>query len=667
MDEKKSLDIGLDRAWNEFTSRGSVRSGRVRPEILASWQRCLKIRVDPLDGTCHHILGQGAFRQTRTRHKTLIDIAKPFMKKLYNFVAGTGLIVLLSDESSAILESIGDYDVADNASKVNLVTGAGWKEEAVGTNAIGTALRLKAPIQIAGKEHFCAKLHTWTCSAAPIFSPQGRVIGSLQMSGPSQAVHHRTLGMIVAAVEAIENQLRICEKTQELTRLNNSLDNIFQTMSDGAVITDRKGMISQINPMGKKILGTKAIGRRISSIIGNRSDIWEVVNQGRSFTNVELMVDTVSTKLHCLVSAKPIWDGKHSLNGAVIFFNPINKVKDLINRFSSAQASFYFSDIIGDSPGLAKAIKLAKQAASNISNILIKGESGTGKELFAQAIHNESLRQLGPFIALNCAALPRELIASELFGYADGAFTGAKKGGRPGKFEIAAGGTLFLDEIGDMPLDQQAILLRVLQEKKIFRIGGDHSIPVNVRIICATHKNLKQEVEKKNFRADLFYRLNVILVEVPPLRERRGDIAPLFSHLLEKICTRQDIPVPRVNPAVVTRLEARDWPGNVRELENTVEKLISVGQGNALGPLGPGHLPSDLEDQAVPLTPAAPLDDWPKKRDMAGLVEEREVLMALLDRYRGNISQVARAMKVSRNTVYRKLKFYRIFQNRTFA
>ena len=666
MEAKKIPDTDLDRAWEEFTREGRICSGQIRPEILTSWHRCLKARVDPQDGACHYILDGTALQQTRIRHQTLIDTAKPFINKLYDFVAGSGLIVFLSDASGTILESVGDCDVASNASKVNLVTGTTWKEEDVGTNGIGTALKIKGPIQISGKEHYCAKLHAWTCSAAPIFNPEGRITGVLQMSGPSHAVHLHTLGMIVAAVEAIESHLRINQKTRELIRLNNSLNNIFQIMSDGAVITDRSGIISQINPMGEKILGSKARGTAIRKILGDSPGICDAVAHGRPFSDVELMVDTAGTRLHCLVSAKPIRDGKNAPNGAVIFFNPINKVKNLINRFSSAQASFHFSDIIGESPSLATAIKLAEQAAPGTSNILITGESGTGKELFAQSIHNKSQRQSGPFIALNCAALPRELIASELFGYADGAFTGAKKGGRPGKFEMAAGGTLFLDEIGDMPLDQQAILLRVLQGKKIFRIGGDHAIPVDVRIICATHKDLRQEVEKKNFRADLYYRLNVILVTVPPLRSRPQDIQPLFFHLLKKICTRQNISVPRVDPAVLVRLEAYGWPGNVRELENVVEKLISADHGN---PLLPDHLPDDLGGETMCPAPCQrpPLTGGSETRNMAGLMQERERLVELLAQHRGNISQVAREMHVSRNTIYRKLKFYRISQERAFG
>ena len=651
----------LDLAWQEFTHCGDIRKGRVRPEILASWQRCARAGVDYTDGACHVVLSAEQLEQPRKKHEALIKTAKPFMNKLYEFVAGSGLVVFLSDESGLILESIGDWDVSDNASKVNLVTGTGWTEETVGTNGIGTALKIKKPIQVSGKEHYCAKLHTWTCSAAPIFDPGHNIIGALQMSGPSHAVHLHTLGMIVASVEAIESQLRIRENTRELTLLNLRLNSIFQTMSDGAVITDKNGIVCQVNPAGKAILGTKIKGCSLQRIFKHRPLFLDVVERGQILTDKEFMLDVDNTRLHCLVTARPLWDGRHTPNGAVIFFNPITKIKKLINRFSSAQASFHFSDIIGQSPVIKTTIDAARQAAIGTSNILILGESGTGKELFAQAVHNHSPRRKGPFIALNCAALPRELISSELFGYADGAFTGARKGGRPGKFEMAAGGTLFLDEIGDMPLDQQAILLRVLQEKKITRVGGDHTIPVDVRVVCATHKNLKQEVEKGNFRADLYYRINVIRIQVPSLRQRPDDIYPLFSNLVNKICARQGICVPHIMPAVFDHLAAYAWPGNVRELENAAEKMINACRA---GRLEPDHMPPDIFDKKPDGLPVEPTPTGPRNMDL--LVAERDQIVALLKQHQGNVSKVARKMKVSRNTIYRKLKFFGIYRNQSF-
>ncbi len=265
---------------------------------------------------------------------------------------------------------------------------------------------------------------------------------------------------------------------------------------------------------------------------------------------------------------------------------------------------------------------------------------------------------------MNCAALPRELIASELFGYSEGAFTGAIRGGRPGKFELAAGGTLFLDEIGDMPLEQQASLLRVLQEKKITRIGGENIIPVDVRVICATNKNLQEEIRKNNFRQDLYYRINVILLTIPPLRERREDIGMLFNHFLETISSKMGVEVKYIEPVVIECLQKYNWPGNVRELENVVEKMITLAGGPWIKT---EHLPEEIAlfrpwrehhhdpafselDNGLGLgaNPDSPQDS------------ERQLLVDLLVRHQGNISRVAGELGVCRNTVYRKLKFYNI-------
>lgn len=668
----RNSDINLIEAWQQFIACGNLKLAKVRPEILESWQRCFEAGVDPHDGISHRILEQHELDQLRAKRADLIEIAGYFMNRLYEFVAGSGFIVFLSDERGYIMNSIGDYEILDNALKVKLMTGSGWMEEEVGTNGIGTALKLKRPVQVSGKEHYCEMLHSWTCSASPIFSDDGQIIGALQISGPSHMVHLHTLGMVVAAVAAIRDQMRVKRQNQALTVLNSSLQNIFETMSDGAIMIDRNGIINQINPVGEQILGYDLIGQSIKGLIGQDEKTFSVLEKGQSYTDVEVRVDNKQNNFHCLFTGIPIKDEEGEVTGAVIFFNPINNVKRLINRFNGAQATFRFKDIIGESPKLRETIKVAAQAAGNMSNVLIVGESGTGKELFAQAIHNYSPCHKGPFVAVNCAAIPRELIASELFGYSEGAFTGARRGGRPGKFEMASGGTLFLDEIGDMPLDQQVTLLRVLQDRKISRIGGEQVIPVDVRVICATNKNLKDEVEKGNFREDLYYRLNVILIAVPPLRERKGDITLLFNHLLNKISEKSHVQIDVVQPGIVECLESYNWPGNVRELENVVEKMINSAAGKTVLF---EHLPAEISAKKQLPEHFAPITDYstpPINFDNAGgggmteLMAKRSTFMEILTRHKGNVSRVAKEMGVSRNTVYRKMQFYEISREYTF-
>ncbi len=306
-------------------------------------------------------------------------------------------------------------------------------------------------------------------------------------------------------------------------------------------------------------------------------------------------------------------------------------------------AASAFDRIIGNSPEINQIKSVAKRSARTTATILLEGESGTGKELFAQAIHQESLRQ-GPFIAINCGGIPSELIQSELFGYDEGAFTGAKRRGSPGKFEIADGGTVFLDEIGEMPVDMQVCLLRFLQDKTVTRVGSHIAKKVDVRIIAATNRNLKNEVEKGNFREDLYYRLNVINLQIPPLRKRKEDIPLIAGYLLEKQCRYCDMPAITIKPQELSVLMNYNWPGNARELENTIERAFILRQGEELsfdnlpGSPQPGQVNSREEIEAS-----------------LGQVE-KEAIEKHLQIYRGNISHTANALGMTRQTLYRKIK-----------
>ncbi|CFY07540.1 RNA polymerase sigma factor 54 interaction domain [Syntrophomonas zehnderi OL-4] len=665
----KHEQICFFKAWEQFIATGELNPGTIRTEIADSWQRCYTAQVDPWADICHDILNTQQLKDLRSQNHELIDIAHPFMVRLYKFVAGSQFIVILADNRGFIMDLLGDDETLFNAAQLNLVAGSNWMEEKVGTNGVGTSLKLKKPVQISGSEHYCRYAHRWTCSAAPIFNDDGQIIAVLQLSGPMQSAHLHTLGMVVAASEAISDQIRVKRQNEELRLLNSRLIDIFQTVSDGAIIIDNRAIITESNPTAQQILGRQLVGCNINDVFEPSRQFDELLWASRAFADLELQAYGSRGALYCLVSGKPITYSDGKSNGAVIFFNPIHKVRSLANRFSGAEATFHFNDIIGQSEGIRAAIQVAVKAAANTSNVLISGESGTGKEIFAQSIHNASPRREGPFIAINCAASPRELIASELFGYVEGAFTGARRGGRPGKFEMASGGTLFLDEIGDMPLDQQATLLRVLQEKKVTRIGGDKVIPVDVRIICATNKNLLEEIEKHNFRQDLFYRLNVILVSIPPLRERPEDIDLLFNYLLQKISKRLNTPVVYVEPGIKEYLQKYNWPGNVRELENVIEKMVILNNNQTLSlkslPSGIAALGSASTANTV-YTNNLSNNTNSRAEGMSALLAERQTIIDLLKSHNGNISKVAREMGLSRNTVYRKMAFYDISRTQSF-
>lgn len=664
--QSSSSEISL--AWQHFIMDGIPGDKSVAPEIMESWQRCYKAGVNPYGGICCHVLSPTELNDLQAKRKDIIDIARPFMLKLYEFVKGSGFIVMLMDERGYIMEKFGDQDTLEKAQELNFIKGADWTEESVGTNAIGTAVMLKRPIQISGTEHYCRKHQAWTCSASPIFDKSGQMIGILDMSGPLHATHLHTLGMVVASVEAIMEQMRVWEKNRELMIANNRLTDIFKTMSEGVMIIDENGVVLQINSVAEQIIGRPArelVGKAFKEILGRDVGVMDkTIERQESFSDFEVMVDTVDGRIHCLSSGVPIVDNG-VLTGAVIMVRPMEKVQKLINRFSGAQAIFHFKDVIGNSQEIAKVIRIASLAAVGSSNILLEGESGTGKEVLAQAIHNRSVCRKGPFVAVNCGAIPRELIGSEVFGYADGAFTGAKRGGRPGKFELAARGTLFLDEIGDMPLEQQVALLRVLQDKKITRIGDDKVIPVDFRVICATNKNLEEEIEKGNFRRDLYYRINVVTITMPPLRNHPEDIPELFDHFMGVIGRERENEVVTVDPQVIEVLKHYHWPGNVRELQNVVERLISMADH---GRIGLEHLPPSIlsphENILLPrfLSIACESKVYTAREKRKQLLAENECreILGFLAKHGGNISEVAKEMEVSRNTVYRKMRLYHI-------
>ena len=587
-------------AWDELANTGAVRKQGLRQIVAMSWIRSKKAGVNPRHAMGKTVLSKEQLQIVIDERSDLIEAARPFMSSLYEFVAASGFIVIISDEHGRILEVTGDENALQKGALVNVLPGSSWAENDVGTNGIGTALAVEKPVQISGEEHYCKKFHTWTCSAAPIHNNNGQIIGALQMSGPSSKTHLHTLGMVVAAVDAIEAQMNINAKIRRLTVLNDNLNKMFQISSDGILLVDTEGIILRTNPVADHILGLSPKKTSQTSFIQIASKPHypeEMITLGKAFDDIEMTVKTASGRMQCLVSGKVILDENGTIEGGVISLNPTKRINKLIGRYSGSYATFRFEDIIGEDHRLRRAVKLGRIAAESDSNVLICGESGTGKEMFAQSIHNNSKRANGPFVPINCGAIPRDLVGSELFGYEEGAFTGAAKGGRPGKFELASGGTLFLDEIGDMPLEQQVALHRVLQDKMVVRIGGVHMTEVDVRVICATNKNLKHEIAKGNFRQDLYYRLNVIYILLPPLRERPNDIPLLLDFFLSKAIAQLEVDIREVSPEVIECLKAYKWPGNVRELQNVVERMVSIATA---GRIGIEHVPDEILHPSQP-------------------------------------------------------------------
>ncbi|MEC8645643.1 MAG: sigma 54-interacting transcriptional regulator [Candidatus Latescibacterota bacterium] len=449
------------------------------------------------------------------------------------------------------------------------------------------------------------------------------------------------------------------EKQQgaELQQLYNRSLALLQSISDGLLAIDKKGYVEEINAVAAGILGRQiTAGERIlaDELVDDKPPLQSWLADGGQFNNRVITLRTVRGNAAVMANLQPVMNDEKRVVGAVLTFREMGEVGRLVNRVIGVQRTYTFDDIIGTSSVIEKAKELARIAASTGSNILIEGETGTGKEVFAQAIHNASAFSEGPFLAVNCGAIPRDLIESELFGYVEGAFTGASKKGRLGKFELASGGTIFLDEIGELPTEVQVKLLRVLQEKSIVRVGADRTIPINCRLIAATNRSLMREVEEGRFRRDLLYRINVMKLEVPPLRDRQGDISLLAERFMRTFAERNGKVVTQIAPDVLRRLDAYDWPGNVRELENALEHAIALVKNQTISL-------TDMPANVIETTPSRDGLHEELGFEQAKVNHHEAVLQLHLEALRaeaGDVSKAAERLGISRATLYRRLKEY---------
>lgn len=641
-----TVSCDLEKIWADYAETGRLSEGAVRSVIADSWERCRKLGLDPYGGNSSVIAIGQELETLLAQNSELIEAAQPFMRDLYTLVESSGLVVVLLAGNGYVIEVIGDTEALENKGVIHYVKGIKWTESMVGTTAIGLVLQGQGPLQVTGGEHYCRQHQRWACSAAPISDASGRLIGVLNVTGRKEQVHCHTLGMVVSAAAAISNFLAVRKTQRELEATAKLHSTVINSVSDGLLMLDGSGLVTFINPIGAKILNvdhTEALGKHISALVDFKPVVLKVLETGQGYTDKEFVIETKRGVLHFVKTAIPLKNEMGQLEGVVDIFREIKRVRQLVNRMVGATAQFSFDDITGVSPALKECIRLAKIAANSIANVLIQGESGTGKELIAQAIHKSSPRSEGPFVAINCGAIPRNLVESELFGYEDGAFTGAKHGGRPGKFEMAHGGTIFLDEIGEMPLDIQVKFLRVLQEKRITRVGGQRCFDIDVRVIAATNRDLAHEVREGNFRPDLYYRLNVLSIYAPPLRERQGDIPLLVLHLLAKMCKQLGVEKKSFTGEALEKLIAYDWPGNVRELENVVERAVNICESSQIGI---DYLPRSVSERQATIP----------RQQMSLKDLERTAIREALNRTGGNISQAAKMLGIGRNTLYSKLK-----------
>ena len=589
-------------------------------------------------------------------NKELIEISKPYIDNVFESVGDKDFIIILTDNNGCIIYIKGAEEIKDELEKLNLKVGAYMDEKNIGTNAMSIAISEDRCIQITANEHYISILQSLTCSAAPIHNSKGEIIGTLNLTGKSNMKHPHTLGLVIFGVTAIENELFRIKTKSILNQTYNYMKTVIENVDKGIIIIDTHGIIININALGLKILEKKnnnLINEDINYIIPNFKNIVDRISNSNETIIREIKLSHDS-KYKTEVTLKGI---KHNekLIGIVAI---LTKIKENHKKSEFTGAFFTFNDIIGKSDAIKNVITNCKVIANSPSTVLIQGESGTGKEVLAQSIHNYSIRKDKKFVAINCGAIPANIIESELFGYEDGTFTGGKKGGRIGKIELANGGTLFLDEIGDMPLDMQVKLLRVLQEGRVTRLGGSKEIPVDMRVIAATNKNLKKEIKDGTFREDLYYRLCVIPIKLPPLRERKGDIRMLIEYFLTMKSIKLEKEIPNISKDLINKLLTYKWPGNIRQLENCIENIVNLN----------GELSYEILDESDDINKDLLNINSSNNMISENIIEEKfnlediekATIINAIKYNNYNISKTAKSLGVSRNTLYLKIKKYNI-------
>ncbi|MDD5170733.1 MAG: sigma 54-interacting transcriptional regulator [Syntrophales bacterium] len=657
---QEKFDKTLDE-WRKFVSGDmSIDTSTVPADVLESWYRCREIGVEPVNTRYCQALSETELQALLNDNKELIEVSRPVMMNLFHFVEGSGFLVALFSKDAHLIHIIGESG-AQHVGKGFWAVGALWDEKTTGNNSVGTAVALKRPVQIFGPQHYCKGGHKQMGSSSPIFGPEGQFLGGIALISRYYNANPHTLGMAVAAAQAIENELRTNKALNECKRafLKSEIAYSYQqaviaSIPEALITIDNNGRISLINDNAKKILSLSDVqveGKDIREVFGRENErFFKIIENDRAQTDVEVRIFTINSGNDYTMTCNPILSPDGAIIGKIIILNEIKRAKSMVTKMIGAKANFRFEDICGRNDEFLRTVAQARTVSRSNSTVLLLGESGTGKDIFAQAIHNAGDRKNGPYVAINCAAIPRDLITSELFGYSEGAFTGSRRGGNQGKFELADGGTIFLDEIAETPLELQAVLLRVIEEKSVTRIGGSRVRPVDVRIITATNKDLGEEVRKGNFRKDLYYRLNVFAINLLPLSERVDDIPLLVDNFAKKYGKTMGKKISNIDPGVMETFKRYPWPGNVRELQNVIERMMNVVRADVLTP---DLIPEDILN--VPIN-----------RKTGGNVEsedplgsEKEMISKML-KLRICKSRIARELKMARATLYRKIEKYDI-------
>ncbi|MBI4693263.1 MAG: sigma-54-dependent Fis family transcriptional regulator [Gammaproteobacteria bacterium] len=628
-------------AWESFMVNGDTGDARVRDVVRDSWARCRDAQVQAGAMQAPLLAAGEQLEQLKRRHQELLSAAREVTHTLADVLNPSKSLLAVADPQGVILDVYGDQRTREEGAARHIAPGGGWHEHASGTNAIGTAIALASPVQVHAIEHFCESVKEWTCSAALVREPGGTdILGVVDISGPDNTFNAHSLALAMSTANQIEAILRGWEARDRIRLLQWCNEEAGAWNSDGLIVLDSKGRVVSTNRLALEVLARRGITADLGTGRPLGAGGFERARRGGCSLPAWIDADWIH----------PVALEGKDLGLLVVVPNraahPRAAVVASAPRRTPSAQELAFERIIGESEAIRAAVERAKKLAAAAMPVLILGETGVGKEEFARAIHEASPAAPGPFVAVNCGALAKDLVCSELFGYVDGAFTGAQRGGRAGRFEAADGGTLLLDEVGELPLEVQAQLLRVLQDGVVSRLGENRTREVRVRIVSATNRDLRADVMGGRFRQDLYYRLASTTLPLPPLRARQRDTVLLAEHFIAQLHARDGGERKVLRSDLLDALNRHPWPGNIRELRNVLEGMWFLADSNELTP---GDLPPDFVPPERP--PLAP----------GGLkATERAAIEDAIERHGGNMLRAARDLGIARSTLYEKLKAYGI-------
>ena len=637
------MDQQLLEQWLTLHQDEKNRIG-FRPELQALW------RVDDLRGIDYENalpfkLGAADYKRFKQRSRRLYVYANSVIKHLEKTMKNENIGVAIFDNEGCLLKLFGKQAFMAWASSNNIEAGTVWRAEYIGTNIFSLGNHLQKRTTIMGYENYASFMLDTACYLAPVMLDNGILLGMAVVMTRYDDRSPYLSNLVMTISRLIELQMFWLDITEISTGIieGYGIISLDQSNGDNRILTMSKEVFHILGLQSRNV-HYEFLESIIPESYDNR-EFYSIINEKRIVTDksVRLKINGVQVSLN--ISTYSFKENKFHMDGLIIAINSIKRINTLLSKYSVNTARLTFDEVLGESPIFLQTLNKSRIASKSESHILLLGESGVGKDVLAQAIHNTSLRKGQPFVALNCASFSKELISSELFGYEEGAFTGAKKGGNIGKFEMANQGTLFLDEIGDMPLDLQAFLLRVIEEKSFTRIGGHVPISVDVRIIAATNKDLKKMIHQGLFREDLFYRLGIIRIPIPPLRQRPGDVLLLANHFIEQICKRHQRKKILLSETAKNFMMRYTWPGNVRELQNMLEGIISTQTGNVIDRDDINRYLSFDEDV---------LKNPPLISNSRSAGQTKEIFEAI-EICGGNKTNAAKYLGISRRTLYRRL------------